>query len=197
MLVQVTKDPIGHKGARLTSQISLPGRYLVYVPGGGMTGISRKLPDTERTRLKQILKQVMPEDAGVIVRTAAEGATEEELARDVARLAAQWEDIQRKAKSATAPELLYSEPDLAIRVVRDIFNEDFNKLVVASDGEWDMVDEYVRYVAPAPGRPAGAVDRRPATCSPRTGSTSRSPRRWSARCGCPAAARWSSTAPRR
>jgi ribonuclease E len=149
ILVQATKDPIGHKGARLTSQVSLPGRYLVYVPGASMTGISRKLPDTERTRLKQILKQVMPEDAGVIVRTAAEGATEEELSHDVARLAAQWEAIERKAKSATAPELLYSEPDLTIRVVRDIFNEDFTKLVIASDGDWDMVDEYVRYVAPS------------------------------------------------
>ncbi len=148
ILVQATKDPIGHKGARLTSQVSLPGRYLVYVPGASMTGISRKLPDTERTRLKQILKQVMPENAGVIVRTAAEGAAEEELARDVKRLAAQWDAIERKAKSATAPDLLYSEPDLTIRVVRDIFNEDFTKLVIASDGEWDIVDEYVRYVAP-------------------------------------------------
>ena len=133
VLVQVTKDPIGHKGARLTSQVSLPGRYLVYVPGGSMTGISRKLPDTERTRLKQILKKVMPEDAGVIVRTAAEGASEEELSHDVARLSAQWEAIERKAKTASAPELLYSEPDLTIRVVRDIFNEDFSKLVVAGD----------------------------------------------------------------
>jgi len=148
VLVQVTKDPVGHKGARLTSQASLPGRYLVYVPGGSMMGISRKLPDTERTRLKQILKQVMPENAGVIVRTAAEGASEEELAHDVARLAAQWESIERKAKSASPPELLYSEPDLTIRVIRDIFNEDFSKLVVSGDQGWDLVDEYVRYVAP-------------------------------------------------
>jgi ribonuclease E len=148
ILVQVTKDPIGHKGARLTSQVSLPGRYLVYVPGASMTGISRKLPDTERARLKQILKQVMPENAGVIVRTAAEGASEEELSHDVARLSAQWEAIERKAKTASAPELLYSEPDLTLRVVRDIFNEDFGKLVIASDSDWDMVDEYVRYVAP-------------------------------------------------
>jgi ribonuclease E len=148
VLVQVTKDPIGHKGARLTSQVSLPGRYLVYVPGASMTGISRKLPDTERNRLKQILKQVMPEGAGVIVRTAAEGATDEELAQDVARLAAQWENIERKSKTANPPELLYSEPDLTIRVVRDIFNEDFSSLVVAGDDDWDMVDEYVRYVAP-------------------------------------------------
>ncbi|HTP15668.1 MAG TPA: Rne/Rng family ribonuclease [Streptosporangiaceae bacterium] len=148
ILVQVTKDPIGHKGARLTSQVSLPGRYLVYVPGSSMTGISRKLPDIERSRLKQILRKVMPENAGVIVRTAAEGASEEELARDVARLAAQWEAIERKARTATAPELLYSEPDLTIRVVRDIFNEDFIKLVIASDSDWDLVDEYVRFVAP-------------------------------------------------
>jgi ribonuclease E len=148
VLVQVTKDPVGHKGARLTSQASLPGRYLVYVPGGSMMGISRKLPDTERARLKQILRQVMPEGAGVIVRTAAEGASEEELAHDVARLSAQWESIERKAKSANPPELLYSEPDLTIRVVRDIFNEDFTKLVVSGDQGWDLVDEYVRYVAP-------------------------------------------------
>jgi ribonuclease E len=148
IMVQVTKDPIGHKGARLTSQISLPGRYLVYVPGASMTGISRKLPDTERNRLKQILKKVAPEEGGIIVRTAAEGASEEELQHDVTRLVAQWQAIERKAKTASAPDLLYSEPDLTIRVVRDIFNEDFTKLVIASDSEWDLVDEYVRYVAP-------------------------------------------------
>ncbi|WP_246064251.1 ribonuclease E/G [Nonomuraea longispora] len=148
VLVQVTKDPIGHKGARLTSQISLPGRYLVYVPDGSMTGISRKLPDKERARLKSILKKVMPENAGVIVRTAAEGASEDELARDVARLSAQWENIQKKAKSASPPELLSAEPDLTIRVVRDVFNEDFTSLVVQGEGAWDTVDEYVKYVAP-------------------------------------------------
>ena len=148
VLVQVTKDPVGHKGARLTSQVSLPGRYLVYVPGGSMMGISRKLPDKERSRLKQILKSVMPEGAGVIVRTAAEGATEEELSRDVARLSAQWDAIEQKSKTANAPELLYSEPDLTIRVVRDIFNEDFASLVVAGDEGWDLVHEYVQYVAP-------------------------------------------------
>src|SRR5439155_24847397 len=117
--------PIGHKGARLTSQISLPGRYLVYVPTGSMTGISRKLPDTERARLKDILRRIVPEDAGVIIRTAAEGASEDELTRDVKRLQAQWEVIQQNAaKPASAPSLLYGEPDLAIRVVRDVFNED-------------------------------------------------------------------------
>ncbi|HWM96109.1 MAG TPA: Rne/Rng family ribonuclease, partial [Streptosporangiaceae bacterium] len=121
---------------------------LVYVPGASMTGISRKLPDTERNRLKAILKKVMPENAGVIVRTAAEGAAEEELARDVTRLAAQWEAIEKKAKTASAPALLYSEPDLTIRVIRDVFNEDFGKLVVSGDEAWDVVDEYVKYVAP-------------------------------------------------
>jgi ribonuclease E len=148
VVVQVTKDPIGHKGARLTSQVSLPGRYLVYVPEGSMMGISRKLPDVERSRLKAILKKVTPEGAGVIVRTAAEGASEEDLTRDVARLAAQWEDIKKKSETANAPALLYSEPDLTIRVIRDVFNEDFNKLIVQADTEWDTVEAYVGHVAP-------------------------------------------------
>ena len=148
VLVQVTKDPIGHKGARLTSQISLPGRFLVYIPGGSMMGISRKLPDTERARLKQILKKVVPEDGGVIVRTAAEGASEQELSQDVARLVAQWEEIERRAKTATAPALLSGEPDLTVRVVRDIFNEDFNKLIVSGDTAFKTVHEYLSGVAP-------------------------------------------------
>ena len=148
VLVQVTKDPIGHKGARLTSQISLPGRFLVYVPEGSMTGISRKLPDTERSRLKGILKDVVPDGAGVIVRTAAEGASEEQLTSDVTRLAEQWADITKKAKSASPPALLYGEPDLAIKVVRDIFNEDFTKLLVQGDSTWETLSEYIGWVAP-------------------------------------------------
>ncbi|PSJ23996.1 ribonuclease E/G, partial [Streptosporangium nondiastaticum] len=150
VLVQVTKDPIGHKGARLTSQVSLPGRYLVYVPEGSMTGISRKLPDTERARLKTILKKIVPEDAGVIVRTAAEGASEDELRRDVERLQAQWEDIQKKAKqiSTSSPSLLYGEPDMTVRVVRDIFNEDFSKVIVSGDQAWETIHGYVSHVAP-------------------------------------------------
>jgi ribonuclease E len=148
VIVQVTKDPVGHKGARLTSQVSLPGRYLVYVPGASMTGISRKLPDTERTRLKAILKKVTPENGGVIVRTAAEGAAEAELDRDITRLAAQWESIDKKAKTASAPALLYGEPDLTIRVIRDVFNEDFSQLIVSGEDGWEVIDEYVRYVAP-------------------------------------------------
>ncbi|MFB9353045.1 Rne/Rng family ribonuclease, partial [Streptomyces heliomycini] len=150
VLVQVTKDPIGHKGARLTSQVSLPGRYLVYVPEGSMTGISRKLPDTERARLKTILKKIVPEDAGVIVRTAAEGASEDELRRDVERLQGQWEEIKKRSKNGagTAPTLLYGEPDMTVRVVRDIFNEDFTKVVVSGDDAWETIHGYVSHVAP-------------------------------------------------
>lgn len=150
VLVQVSKDPVGHKGARLTSQISLPGRYLVFVPAGSMTGISRKLPDVERNRLKKILKEHLPDKAGVIVRTAAEGASEQELMNDINRLRAQWEGISKAASSTKtrAPELLYSEPDLMIKVVRDVFNEDFSKLVVQGESAWDTIEAYVTYVAP-------------------------------------------------
>ncbi len=149
VLVQVTKDPIGHKGARLTSQVSLPGRFLVYVPRGGMTGISRRLPDTERHRLKAILKKIVPEDAGVIVRTAAEGASEEELTHDVERLTAQWQQIEAAAaRTSSAPSLLHGEADLAIRVVRDVFNEDFSTLTVQGAQAWDTVSGYIGGVAP-------------------------------------------------
>ena len=171
VLVQVTKDPIGHKGARLTSQISLPGRYLVYVPNSSMTGISRKLPDTERARLKKILRDVVPESAGVIVRTAAEGASEAELRADVERLTRTWEDIQETAEAAstgragkskgrkknggtgstpvgTAPLLLHGEPDLTVRVIRDVFNEDFKQLIVSGEQAWDEVHGYITSVAP-------------------------------------------------
>ncbi|OLO46659.1 ribonuclease E/G, partial [Actinomyces oris] len=153
VLVQVTKDPIGHKGARLTSQITLAGRYLVMVPGGTMTGISRKLPDTERSRLKKILKRIVPDSAGVIVRTAAEGATQEQLAADVERLVAQWEAIDKKASSVMkgggrAPVLLKGEPELAVRVIRDVFNEDFRKLVVSGDNSWSTISQYIDEVSP-------------------------------------------------
>ena|GEM_PF-710311 len=150
VLVQVSKDPIGQKGARLTSQVTLPGRYLVYVPEGSMMGISRKLPDTERARLKAILKRIVPEEAGVIIRTAAEGASEEDLARDIERLTAQWEAIKKAAAKAEkkAPALVYAEPDLVVRVVRDVFNEDFSSLVVQGDDEWEKIEPYLSSVAP-------------------------------------------------
>ncbi len=148
VLVQVTKDPVGHKGARLTSQISLPGRYLVYVPGGAMNGISRKLPDTERARLKKILKEVLPESSGVIVRTAAEGATEEQLTRDVQRLTTQWEHVSRQIETIQAPALLHSEPDLLVKIVRDVFNEDFTKVLIQGEDAHQTITKYVESVAP-------------------------------------------------
>ncbi|MGV1034935.1 MAG: Rne/Rng family ribonuclease [Microbacteriaceae bacterium] len=148
VLVQVTKDPVGHKGARLTSQISLPGRYVVYVPNGSMNGISRKLPDTERVRLKKILKEVMPENAGVIVRTAAEGATEEQLTRDVQHLLSQWEVISRMLETQHAPALLHSEPDLLVKIIRDVFNEDFQRLIISGDEARATITSYLQSVAP-------------------------------------------------
>ncbi|MEU7790146.1 Rne/Rng family ribonuclease [Amycolatopsis sp. NPDC049159] len=153
VLVQVTKDPVGHKGARLTTQISLPGRFLVYVPAGGATGISRKLPENERRRLKDILKRIVPEDAGVIIRTASEGIGEEELGRDVDRLKAQWDVIKEKAaagsgKKGGAPTMLYEEPDLLVKVVRDLFTEDFAKLEIQGNRSWETINDYVRHVAP-------------------------------------------------
>jgi len=149
VLVQVTKDPIGHKGARLTSQITLAGRYLVLIPGGSMMGISRKLPDKERARLKKILKAVVPSGSGVIVRTAAEGASEEQIRDDVTRLTRQWEDIEKKRTSTkSAPTLLRGEPELAVRVVRDIFNEDFTKLIIEGRDTYATVKEYVDELSP-------------------------------------------------
>ena len=150
VMVQVTKDPIGQKGARLTSQVSLPGRYVVFVPGGEMSGISRKLPENERARLKQILGNLISEDEGVIVRTAAEGASEEELTRDVARLKAQWDDIKKKGekKEINTPTQLYGEPDLTVRVIRDLFNADFKKLQIQGADAFDDINNYLGHVAP-------------------------------------------------
>lgn len=149
VLVQVSKDPVGHKGARLTTQISLAGRFLVYVPGGTSTGISRKLPDTERKRLKEILRDIVPADAGVIIRTASEGVSETELARDVERLQATWRTIQQQTgKDNNAPKTLYEEPDLLVKVIRDLFNEDFSKLVIEGDRAWSTVEKYIGTVAP-------------------------------------------------
>jgi ribonuclease E len=152
ILVQVSKDPVGAKGARLTNHISIPGRYIVYAPGGHLSGISRKLPESERRRLKEILSDLVGESASVIVRTAAEGAIEEELVRDVNRLKAQWEDIERKVASGNAPQQLYAEPDLTVRIVRDLFTEDFSELIISGNGgitdAYDSVEAYVSHVAP-------------------------------------------------
>ena len=152
VLVQVSKDPVGAKGARLTNHVSIPGRYIVYAPGGHLSGISRKLPDTERRRLKDILSELLGESASVIVRTAAEGASEDELVRDVNRLQAQWADIEKKVTAGQAPQLLYGEPDLTVRIVRDLFTEDFSELIISGNGgmndAYDSIEAYVRHVAP-------------------------------------------------
>ena len=153
VVVQVSKDPVGHKGARLTTQVSLAGRYLVYVPGASSTGISRKLPDTERQRLKEILKEVVPSDAGVIIRTASEGVKEEDIRSDVNRLQERWTEIaeratQTKEKAAGAAVALYEEPDVLVKVIRDLFNEDFGKLVVSGEDAWETINDYVSSVAP-------------------------------------------------
>ena len=153
VVVQVSKDPVGHKGARLTTQVSLAGRYLVYVPGASSTGISRKLPDTERQRLKEILREVVPSDAGVIIRTASEGVKEDDIRNDVTRLQERWKQIEAKAsetkeKAAGAAVALYEEPDVLVKVIRDLFNEDFAGLIVSGDEAWDTINEYVNSVAP-------------------------------------------------
>jgi ribonuclease E len=153
VVVQVSKDPVGHKGARLTTQVSLAGRYLVYVPGASSTGISRKLPDTERQRLKEILREVVPSDAGVIIRTASEGVKEEDIRGDVERLQERWNGIaaqaeEIKAKAAGAAVALYEEPDVLVKVIRDLFNEDFSSLIVSGDNAWETINEYINSVAP-------------------------------------------------
>ena len=190
VLVQVTKDPIGHKGARLTSHVALSGRHLVYVPNGNTSGISRKLSDVERKRLRDILKRLIPEGAGVIVRTAAEGASEDELERDVTRLQAQWADIESKVAAGNAPVQLYEEPDLVIRVVRDLFNEDFRELVVQGDRRVRHGGELPVARVARSRRATPPAHRHAATSSRRTGSTSRSSRASIARCSCRPAVRW-------
>jgi ribonuclease E len=153
VVVQVSKDPVGHKGARLTTQVSLAGRYLVYVPGASSTGISRKLPDTERQRLKEILREVVPSDAGVIIRTASEGVKEDDIRGDVNRLQDRWNEIdelakQTKQKAAGAAVALYEEPDVLVKVIRDLFNEDFKQLIVSGEDAWTTINDYVNSVAP-------------------------------------------------
>lgn len=153
VVVQVSKDPVGHKGARLTTQVSLAGRYLVYVPGASSTGISRKLPDTERQRLKEILREVVPAGAGVIIRTASEGVKEDDIRSDVNRLQERWTQIEANAaevtkKKAGAAIALYEEPDVLVKVIRDLFNEDFSNLIVSGDDAWNTINSYVNSVAP-------------------------------------------------
>ncbi len=149
VMVQVTKDPIGGKGARLTAKVSMPGRYLVLQPNWEITGISKRLPDNERRRLRALLKKIRPEGHGLIVRTAAEGATEEDLRADVQRLLDEWNAIEKRAKKAKAPTVLYEEPELTVRVVRDLFtDEEFRELVTDSQRVYDLVTGYLGTIAP-------------------------------------------------
>ena len=149
ILCQVTKNPIGHKGARLTTEVSLPGRFVVLVPDSGTTGISKRLPDNERRRLRQILARVRPPEHGIIVRTAAEDVTEAEVARDVDRLTRQWKEITAMARSSRAPALLMREPDMAVRVIREEFNKDYRGVVIDDLQLYEQVKRYMEAVTPA------------------------------------------------
>ncbi|MBV9285242.1 MAG: Rne/Rng family ribonuclease, partial [Acidimicrobiia bacterium] len=148
ILCQVTKNPIGTKGARLTQEVSLPGRFVVLIPNSTTYGISKRLADDERKRLRRILDQVKPEGHGLIVRTAAENATPDELRRDVERLLRQWTEIDALAKRSKAPALLYREPDLAVRIIREEFNREYRGVVIDDQGLYDEVHEYVSSLIP-------------------------------------------------
>lgn len=148
VLVQAIKDPVSHKGARVTSIVSLPGRYTVYVPGSTTGGISQKLPEAERKRLREILHKIVPGDQGFIVRTAADGAKEEHIKRDIEQLLAEWDKIQKMARERELPGTLYSEPDTLIKIIRDVFNDDFEKIIVQGQPEYSRIRAYVKAVAP-------------------------------------------------
>ena len=149
ILCQVTKNPIGHKGARLTQEVSLPGRFVVLVPNSSTYGISKRLPDNERKRLRQVLDRVKPAEHGVIVRTAAEGVTAEEIERDLARLIQQWTQIEELAAKQTSPGLLYREPEMAVRFIREEFNADYRAVIIDDEALHRDIAEYVEAVAPA------------------------------------------------
>jgi ribonuclease E len=148
ILCQVTKNPIGHKGARLTQEVSLPGRFVVLIPGSDTYGISKRLPDEERKRLRRILDEVRPEGHGLIVRTAAEGATADELRRDVLRLKGQWDRIDELAKRTQRPGLLYREPGVAVRVIREEFNRNYRGVVIDDPALYEEVRDYVGSISP-------------------------------------------------
>ncbi|HJO79817.1 MAG TPA: Rne/Rng family ribonuclease [Acidimicrobiales bacterium] len=149
IIAQVTKNPIAHKGARLTQEISLAGRFVVLVPNSTTYGISKRLPDPERKRLRSILDKVKPKQHGIIVRTAAENITEEEIARDVRRLTQQWEEIEAMSKNSKAPNLLYREPEMAFRFIREEFNKDFRGVIIDDSDMYEKVRSYVESINPA------------------------------------------------
>jgi ribonuclease E len=146
---QVTKNPIAHKGARLTTEVSLPGRFVVLVPNSSTYGISKRLPDKERKRLRRILDRVKPAEHGLIVRTAAEDVTAEEIERDVARLHQQWIEIEKLAASTKAPALLFREPDMAVRIIREEFNKDYRGIIIDDRALYEQVKGYMETITPA------------------------------------------------
>ncbi|HEY3207227.1 MAG TPA: Rne/Rng family ribonuclease [Gaiellaceae bacterium] len=148
ILVQAVKDPMKTKGARLTTEISLPGRFVVYVPHGDGTGVSRRLEDEERTRLKTILKEVAPKEGGVIVRTAAENASAEDIARDIEFLRRLWKTIEARAKEVKAPAIVYQEAELPLRVTRDLFTGDFERLYVDHERTHKRIVGYLKKTSP-------------------------------------------------
>ncbi len=148
-LCQVTKNPIAHKGARLTTEVSLPGRFVVLVPNSDTYGISKRLPDNERRRLRQILDKVRPKGHGLIVRTAAENVTAEEIERDVAGLVQQWNQIEKLSTSSKAPNLLYREPDMSTRMIREEFNKEYRGVIIDDQALFDEVSEYISVITPA------------------------------------------------
>ncbi len=148
ILVQVVKDAMGSKGARLTNQVSLPGRYLVLAPGSDMRGISRRLPDIERERLRRLITDLRPKGFGVIVRTAAQEATKAEIKEDIDRLVSVWEEINKKIPQGNAPRLLYEEPSLVIRVIREHFTREFRRLVVDDAELHRNVVDYLKATDP-------------------------------------------------
>ena len=149
ILCQVTKNPIAHKGARLTQEVSLPGRFVVLIPNSSTYGISKRLPEEERKRLRNILDKVKPAEHGLIVRTAAEDITAEELRRDLARLIQQWDDIEKLAKNQNKPTMLYREPDLSLRIIREEFNKDYRSVIIDDRALYDEVSDYVSSITPA------------------------------------------------
>ncbi len=148
ILVQIVKDPMGTKGARLTTQLSIPGRFLVYVPDGDGVGVSRRLPDDERQRLRQICRELKVKKAGLIVRTAAEGVTKKELLNDIKFLEKMWQTVQGRDKSSKAPAMLYSEAEVSLKVIRDIFNDTFERVLVDSRKEYDKIRSFIKKTSP-------------------------------------------------
>jgi ribonuclease E len=200
IVCQVTKNPIAHKGARLTQEVSLPGRFVVLIPNSSTYGISKRLADDERKRLRQILDRVKPAQHGIIVRTAAEGVTSDEIETDVRRLLDQWTRIDRLASQVKAPGLLYREPDMAVRVIREEFNDQYRGVVIDDPELYEEVRSYVASISPALADRVQSYDRATEPACPSSSaitSTNSSTRRSIGRCGCRPGARSSSSTPRR